>query len=67
MDVTPAPDVTARIFMLFKGLSEDEVQAQWTPAVSAPKDWRSVVGVDERSLADDSLFRVVEWGGMEVL
>lgn len=67
MSVTPAPDVTVRIFMLFRGLAEDEVRVHWAPAVNASKDWRSVVGVDERSLADNSLFRVVEWGGMEVL
>ena len=34
-----------------------------------PKRWRNVVGVDDRSKMLDNrhLFRVVEWGGMEVV
>ncbi|KAJ3502640.1 hypothetical protein NMY22_g18519 [Coprinellus aureogranulatus] len=67
LDVTPAPDLTVRIFMLFKGLKESEVQGDWAIAANVDKSWRDVVGVDDRSLSDDSLFRVLEWGGMEVL
>jgi hypothetical protein len=71
LEVSPRPDVTVRIFMLFKGLKEDEVQQCWGAAVGAAQGdvnfWRSVVGVDDRSLTDGSLFRVVEWGGVEVL
>ncbi|KAJ3514858.1 hypothetical protein NMY22_g14606 [Coprinellus aureogranulatus] len=67
LDVTPSPDLTVRIFMLFKGLKESDVHSDWAAAANAEKTWRSVVGLDERSLVDDSLFRVLEWGGMEVL
>ena len=71
LEISPPSDVTVRIFMLFKGLKEDEVQQTWGAAVSAAQGnvnfWRSVVGVDDGSLTDGSLFRVVEWGGMEVL
>lgn len=70
--VTPAPDVTVRIFMLFRGLKDEELVDQtWGRAVEkSNKDvniWRDIVGVDQRSLDDKTLFRVVEWGGMEVL
>ncbi|KAJ3534782.1 hypothetical protein NMY22_g6775 [Coprinellus aureogranulatus] len=67
LDVTPSPDLTVRIFMLFKGLKESDVHSDWAAAANTEKTWRSVVGLDERSLVDDSLFRVLEWGGMEVL
>lgn len=72
LEVEPKPDVTVRIFMLFKGLKQDDVQnegSSWCEATEADAGrWKSVVGIDKsRSLADNSLFRVVEWGGMEVL
>ena len=62
------PDVTVRIFMLFKGLKEEDVQGKWGTGLGASAvDWRSIVGLGEQSLLDDTLFRVVEWGGMEIL
>ena len=71
MEVSPSPDVTARVFMLFRGLKEDEAM-HWRAAAAEtaredPSLWRGVVGVDAKSLADTNLFRVVEWGGMEVV
>lgn len=69
--VSPAPDVTIRVFMLFKGLKEEDVHGIWSSAMGTAHcdsaRWRSIVGVDGTTLADDSLFRVLEWGGMEVL
>lgn len=71
LEVSPAPDVVARIFMLFKGLKGEEIQPIWSSAIVGSQDdtkrWESVVGVDSPLLADKTLFRVVEWGGMEIL
>lgn len=71
LEVSPAPDVTARIFMLFKGLQEDDVHGAWSSAVDAAQrdttQWCTVVGIDSQALADNTLFRVIEWGGMEIL
>ncbi|KAF6748197.1 ubiquitin-domain-containing protein [Ephemerocybe angulata] len=68
LEVDPAPDVVARIFMLFKGVQEKELGA-WAGACEQAEDssrWVDVVGVDIRKLQDKALFRVIEWGGMEV-
>jgi hypothetical protein len=68
MNVTPAPDVTTRVFMLFKGVDESELQS-WESARAKAEDpsvWRDVVGVDVDKAADVGLFRVLEWGGVEV-
>ncbi|KDQ61777.1 hypothetical protein JAAARDRAFT_122756 [Jaapia argillacea MUCL 33604] len=63
LTITPKPDEVLRVFMLFKGINEQNVslwdaQRTW--------DWREIVGVG--SVVDGSAerFRVVEWGGMEV-
>ncbi|KAL0065789.1 hypothetical protein AAF712_007277 [Marasmius tenuissimus] len=70
LDITPTPDVVTRIFMLFRGVKH-EVVADWKEAVErAAEDhafWRDVVNVDVDTASDESLFRVLEWGGMEVL
>lgn len=70
MTITPTPDVVVRVFMLFKGVPSTELGA-WTAAQArAIEDvsyWRDVVGLDAHDrLADKSLFRVLEWGAMEV-
>lgn len=56
--------------MLFKGIDESET-ALWQKAVSkAHADvsmWREIVGVDTSRATDTGLFRVLEWGGMEVV
>ncbi|CAE6369882.1 unnamed protein product [Rhizoctonia solani] len=69
LNITPAPDVTTRVFMLFGGVEESQLE-QWGEAVAmASRDvmvWRDVVGVDVAQVQDKSLFRVLEWGGMEV-
>ena len=56
--------------MLFKGVARDQL-ADWSEAQhQAEKDvvwWRHAVGVDVAKAMDVGLFRVLEWGGMEIL
>ena len=65
--MNPAPDVVTRVFMLFRGVAEDDV-GEWKDARArvADVDWVDVVGVSPAA-QDTSLFRVLEWGAMEVL
>ncbi|KAG9084866.1 hypothetical protein FS749_004893 [Ceratobasidium sp. UAMH 11750] len=69
MSVTPIPDVTTRVFMLFRGVKENELET-WAEAHARgarnASIWYDVVGVDLARARDASLFRVLEWGGMEV-
>jgi hypothetical protein len=71
MRVSPTPDVVTRIFMLFRGVRPDDVEL-WAPAAAraAAEDsatfWSNVVGVDAVRASDLTLFRVLEWGGLEV-
>ncbi|QRV96133.1 ubiquitin family protein [Ceratobasidium sp. AG-Ba] len=64
MDVTPSPDVTTRVFMLFRGVEESNIDA-WRGAVKDVCEWKSIVGVDAQKATDINTFRVLEWGGME--
>ncbi|KAG2038512.1 hypothetical protein BDR03DRAFT_954278 [Suillus americanus] len=68
--ISPQPDVVTRVFMLFKGVCKERL-ANWANAqMQAEKDvawWVNVVGVDPARAGDVTLFRVLEWGGMEVL
>lgn len=69
LETTPAAQVATRVFMLFRGI-KDEKMENWAQAKSRTEDgavdWPKVIGIDER-MSDKSLFRVLEWGGMEVL
>ena len=71
MRVSPAPDVVTRIFMLFRGVRSDDVDL-WAQAAARTTEedgatfWTKVVGVDAMRASDHTLFRVLEWGGMEV-
>ncbi|KAG9015630.1 hypothetical protein FRB90_004668 [Tulasnella sp. 427] len=69
LDITPRPDVVTRIFMLFQGVNTSDT-ALWKEAESraseSPDLWREVVGIETKQ-SEDGMFRVVEWGGMEVL
>lgn len=72
LDVRPAPDVVTRVFMLFRGIETGAAEGdRWAPAraraLQGVEWWKHVVGVDEVKAADETLFRVLEWGGMEVL
>lgn len=69
LDVSPAPDVVTRVFLLFQGLKDEEVDT-WralsnTKLYENPAAWKHVVGVKE-SAWNEGLFRVLEWGGMQV-
>lgn len=70
LDIHPKPDIVTRVFMLFRGAAEYEL-ANWGEAHERAKEpvsfWNAVVGVDTGKQADTSLFRVLEWGGMEVV
>jgi hypothetical protein len=70
LDISPQPDVVTRVIMLFKGVGKEQL-ADWANAqMQAEKDvalWVDVVGVDPARARDTTLFRVLEWGGMEVL
>jgi len=70
LDVSPSPDVVTRIFMLFQGVNNDELDLWSVSKMKASEDvvfWVNVVGVDVGRTVDKQLFRVIEWGGMEVL
>ncbi|KAF6748216.1 hypothetical protein DFP72DRAFT_820699 [Ephemerocybe angulata] len=70
LKIDPIPDVVSRIFMLFKGVDKSDL-AVWSEAreraVEDVGRWTDVVGVDVEKVQDAGLFRVIEWGGMEVL
>src|SRR6266702_5444187 len=71
MHIAPAPDVVTRVFMLFRGVSVGDL-GLWEAAsaraagADGARFWADVVGVDATRAADSGLFRVLEWGGMEV-
>ncbi|KAJ7113529.1 hypothetical protein C8R44DRAFT_833048 [Mycena epipterygia] len=65
----PEPDVVTRVFMIFTGVV-DEDRSKWRSADLRAQGnvdwWKGVVGIDERRINDKQLFRVLEWGGMEI-
>lgn len=69
LNVSPAPDVVTRVFMLFRGIEANDLDA-WNIARSrADADvshWVNTVGVDVGKASDTTLYRVLEWGGMEI-
>jgi len=73
MRISPVPDVVTRVFMLFRGVAPSDL-GLWEQAATratAAEDrgatfWARVVGVDSVRASDRALFRVLEWGGMEV-
>ena len=70
MKILPTPDIITRVFMLFKGVDEGPLLSDWPQAQDrahrSADFWKDVIGINcERSM-DESLFRVLEWGGMEV-
>jgi len=72
MSIEPKPDIVTRIFMLFSGVAQGDDLERWDEArAHADRNvedvWKDVVGVDTEKALDASLFRVLEWGGMEVL
>jgi len=69
MRVSPTPDVITRIFMLFRGVAKGDLGI-WGQAAARATDgatfWTQVVGIDVARACDGGLFRVLEWGGMEI-
>ncbi|KAJ7113644.1 hypothetical protein C8R44DRAFT_881925 [Mycena epipterygia] len=63
------PDVVTRVSMIFKAVAELEaVAGEWKEQAGAgdPALCRNVMGVDAECAGDVGLFRVLEWGRMEV-
>lgn len=58
--------------MLFKGVPVNQL-VDWENATKRAEDssdlcrWLDIVGVNNVAAQDRNLFRVLEWGGMEVL
>jgi hypothetical protein len=73
MRISPVPDVVTRVFMLFRGVASGDLNL-WEQANAratsedggATTFWARIVGIDLARASDRSLFRVLEWGGMEV-
>ncbi|KIO32160.1 hypothetical protein M407DRAFT_18964 [Tulasnella calospora MUT 4182] len=69
LDIDPKPDVVTRVFMIFEGIPADRLP-DWEEACERSLAdvgfWKGVVGVEDARQSDKSLFRVLEWGGMEV-
>jgi hypothetical protein len=71
LDISPRPDTVTRVFMLFQKVNVDQLD-NWAGAISTAEEdvglWRDVVGVESRERQEDkNLFRVLEWGGMEII
>ncbi len=69
LGVSPSPNVVTRIFMLFRGVKAHELHA-WERAYDRAREpvshWVDKVGINLERTLDTQLFRVIEWGGMEV-
>ncbi|KAG8962928.1 hypothetical protein FRC00_008414 [Tulasnella sp. 408] len=69
LNIEPKPDVVTRVFMLFEGIPTDRL-ADWEVARQRSSVdvnmWKEIVGVEDALQSDQRLFRVLEWGGMEV-
>ncbi|KAM0751937.1 hypothetical protein T439DRAFT_287744 [Meredithblackwellia eburnea MCA 4105] len=66
LEVEPRPDVVTRVFLVFKGVREGEwEEEEEEKRLGIDVDWREVVGV-KREAGDESRFRCLEWGGMEI-
>ena len=71
MRVSPAPNAATRVIMLFRGVAPGNLElgeqaAAWVTAADGATFWTNFVGIDSARAADRSLFRVLEWGRMEV-
>lgn len=64
LTVTPSPSTVARVFLVFRGVvgGKDEDNR----ARLGDLNWPSMIGIDVDGMEDQSKFRVMEWGGMEV-
>jgi hypothetical protein len=71
LDISPRPDIVTRVFMLFQKVDVDQLDNWAVGMLKAKEDvgfWRDVVGVESKERQEDkNLFRVLEWGGMEII
>lgn len=55
--------------MLFRGITEDDL-SHWEEArlrsLHDVSFWSEVVGIDVEQASNTSLYRILEWGGMEI-
>ncbi|KAG9021165.1 hypothetical protein FS837_007510, partial [Tulasnella sp. UAMH 9824] len=69
LEISPRPDIVTRVYMLFQGIAQGELD-RWQEAQERSLEgvdiWKAIVGVDETRQYNKDLFRVLEWGGMEV-
>jgi hypothetical protein len=74
LSVSPQPTSITRLFMLWRGLSTEDLEGNhnaWRDAVSRASDmrveeWVGVVGAPFPPSSVDQKLRILEWGGMEV-
>ncbi|KAK1622008.1 hypothetical protein BDP81DRAFT_168436 [Colletotrichum phormii] len=64
LTVTPGPSSVARVFLVFRGVVVSK-NAENHAELDA-LDWPSKIGIDVEGMMNQSKFRVMEWGGMEV-
>lgn len=74
--ITPQPDATARILMLFGTVDTSQESGSWSAwagqrhsnvhnALKA-KNWAALTGLQPEVLRDKTIFRAIEWGVMRV-
>ncbi|TEA12097.1 Ubiquitin-60S ribosomal protein L40 [Colletotrichum sidae] len=62
LDTKPGPEAVARIFLLFDGVAKGAARSIID---MDGVDWPARIGMDAKAMQNTSLFRVLEWGGME--
>ena len=68
LDIIPRPQAVLRFVVLFRGIKDADLKewnGQGLIEVEQGLDWRQTVGYSA-TLGDDKLFRVIEYGAMEV-
>lgn len=67
LNITPTPDVVIRVFMLFQGVQTENLHFWESRMQIEDVNWKHVLNVSSPELMHDKdIFRVLEWGGMEV-
>lgn len=61
------PKAVARVFMLFRGVKPGQQRDSDPPKSAYEISWPHIIGLDVDAMKDESAFRVLEWGAMEVL
>ncbi|EIM19656.1 hypothetical protein WALSEDRAFT_33913 [Wallemia mellicola CBS 633.66] len=65
--IRPTPEVTGRIFLLWQGVTDADKWKASKKRDKMPINWAEIVGFNTESLTNDSLFRCIEVGWMEVV